>query len=82
MHHTSADQSERDKQRDRTLSQRGLRTMRISAADIQTNIDGVMQSIRAELGALQPMTLSEPPKLKGNLRYRSLVRLGLRRPNT
>lgn len=80
LYHASAEQSELDKSRDQALAKLGLRTMRIGAEDIQTNIDGVMQMIRAELGALQPMPLAtKPVQLAGGRRYRGLVRLGLRR---
>lgn len=84
VHHAEKAQSDYDRERDAELIKRGFNVIRFWASDVQTDIDGVMLAIRAELGALQshqPESLAPPYSADGR-RYRSLVRLGLRKRST
>jgi len=81
-HHGHAEQAAHDARRDAVLRERSLRVMRSSALDVQTNLDGVMRAIRTEIGArdiLERTREESPAPSKAGARYRSLVRLGLRR---
>lgn len=85
VHHSDAKQSAHDERRDAVLTQRGFRIMRFWASDVQREIEGVMEAIRAALGPSAPGPRAVPDSLPGpaskkpGFRYRSLVRLGLRR---
>ena len=79
VHHADRKQAAHDERRDAELAEHGFRVLRFWARDIQTELDGVMQTIRAELGPAKAASPEAPPSLKGGQRYRRLVRLGLRR---
>jgi very-short-patch-repair endonuclease len=49
--HYRGDRPERDARRDAWLAVKGIRTLRINAAEVLRNLDGVMQHILMELSA-------------------------------
>ena len=56
--HALGDRPERDARRDGWLAERGVSTLRVTAADIATNLEGVLDAIAA--AAQRP--LSQPPR--------------------
>jgi very-short-patch-repair endonuclease len=78
--HGGDDQGEHDRERDAFLEQKGFRVLRFWSNDVMHSIDGVMTTIRETLGA-GPGALADGVLTNAHegVRYRRLVRLGLRR---
>jgi very-short-patch-repair endonuclease len=82
VHHSSPDQDEHDRIRDAYLTERGFRVLRFWASDVLNEFEGVVQRVRQALGAEHaehPGAIPVPSQHTRGPRYRSLVRLGLRR---
>ncbi|MGE5562339.1 MAG: endonuclease domain-containing protein [Bacillota bacterium] len=66
--HAMGDVPKRDERRDRWLAEAGIRTVRIAAADVLNNLDGVLQLILLECRG-NPLhhspPASGPPPLQG-----------------
>lgn len=84
--HAAAAQSQHDAERDRELAARGYRVLRFWASDVQSEMDGVVETV---LNALREAgsptrratrdTLPETGRDKIGVRYGGVVRLGLRK---
>ncbi|MGQ0531554.1 MAG: endonuclease domain-containing protein [Caulobacteraceae bacterium] len=81
IHHSTKEQSDHDRARDAFLSERGFRVLRFWATDVEHELEGVMSTIRGALGVDENMPIADAPEPSRHqgLRYRRLVRLGLRR---
>ena len=83
--HAQHVQSKSDGQRDEFLRQRGFNILRVWAADVEREMDGVVETILNALGQPRPTrramrdTLPVPGREKPGARYRQLTRLGLRK---
>ena len=51
----------RDEARDRALRERGIRTLRFPAAEVMSNVEGVLRVILSEALARTPSTASRSP---------------------
>ncbi|MES1199592.1 MAG: DUF559 domain-containing protein [Pseudomonadota bacterium] len=82
LHHSGAEQSDHDKDRDAVLAANGYLVLRFWAADVMKETDGVLETIvaalseRAAPGSARPNTA---PSMNASQRYNRLRRLGLRR---
>jgi very-short-patch-repair endonuclease len=66
--HSFGDNPAADERRDTWLGEVGIRTLRIAAADVLSNLDGVLQLIDSECRAIplhHSAALSGPPPLQG-----------------
>ena len=69
MAHDMGDRPERDIARDRWLSERGIRILRIPARHVLHDMDAVVRQITAECGPLHPDAARRgPPPLQGGIR--------------
>ncbi|MCU4161654.1 DUF559 domain-containing protein [Acidiphilium sp. AL] len=59
--HGQPEQARHDAQRDTTLARAGYRTLRIAAADVLGNLEGIVTAIRLALNQAPPGASRHPP---------------------
>jgi very-short-patch-repair endonuclease len=66
-HHNEPEQAKHDERRTRWLEQEGYRLFRVWNTEVFDNLDGVVETIWAELAGLRPSSAETPPPWRAKI---------------